>query len=94
MSIKSGSTLNIKSAGTFTYATESNLVGTTATTWEHTSAGNIEAESSTLSGDGKYVTYVKTYKDRAAFTQYTSETSSGLNAEAVVLNFQRINEEE
>ena len=60
----------------------------------YTSAGNIEAESSTLSGDGKYVTYVKTYKDLAAFTQYTSETSSGLNAEAVVLNFQRINEEE
>ena len=41
VSIKSGSTLNIKSAGTFTYATESNLVGTTATTWDHTSTGNV-----------------------------------------------------
>ena len=60
----------------------------------YTSAGNLEAETSTLSGDGRYVTYVKTYKDRAAFTQYVSETSSGLTAEAVVLNFQRTNEEE
>ena len=60
----------------------------------YTSAGNIEATTSTLSGDGSYVTYVKTYKDRAAFTQYVSETSSGLTAEAVVLNFQRTNEEE
>ena len=60
----------------------------------YTSAGNIEATTSTLSGDGSYVTYVKTYKDRAAFTQYASETSSGLTAEAVVLNFQRTNEED
>ena len=56
--------------------------------------GDIEATTSTLSGDGSYVTYVKTYKDRGAFTQYASETSSGLTAEAVVLNFQRTNEEE
>ena len=56
--------------------------------------GDIEATTSTLSGDGRYVTYVKTYKDRAAFTQYVSSTSSGLTAEAVVLNFQRTNEEE
>ncbi len=60
----------------------------------YTSAGNIEATTSTLSGDGSYVTYVKTYKDKAAFTQYVSETSSGLTAEAVVLDFERTNEEE
>jgi len=60
----------------------------------YTSAGNLEAETSTLSGDGRYVTYVKTYKDRAAFEQYVSSTSSGLTAEAIVLDFERTNAEE
>jgi len=41
MSMKSGSTLNVKSVGTMTYATEANLVGTTTTTWNHTSGGDI-----------------------------------------------------
>ena len=48
VSIKSGSTLNIKSAGTFTYATEANLVGTTATTWDHTSTGNIDIDGARI----------------------------------------------
>ena len=60
----------------------------------YTSDGDLESTTSTLSGDGSYVTYVKTYKDRAAFTQYASETSSGLTAEAVVLDFERTNEED
>ena len=41
ISIKSGKTLNVKSVGTMTYATEANLVGTTTTTWGHTSGGDI-----------------------------------------------------
>jgi hypothetical protein len=41
VSIKSGSTLNMKSASTMTYATEANLIGTTSTTWNHTSGGDI-----------------------------------------------------
>ena len=41
MSMKSGSTLNVKSVGTMTYATEANLVGTTTTTWVHTSGEDI-----------------------------------------------------
>lgn len=60
----------------------------------YTSAGNLESETSTLSGDGRYVTYVKTYKNRAVFEQYISSTSSGLTAEAIVLNFERTNAEE
>ena len=76
---------------------EDHEIDTSATTTQNiafTAAGDIESESSTLSGDGLYVTYVKTYKDRAAFTKYTTETSSGLNAEEVALRFERINEEE
>ena len=48
VSIKSGSTLNIKSAGTFTYATEADLVGTTSTTWTHTSTGNIDIDGARI----------------------------------------------
>ena len=48
VSIKSGSTLNIKSAGTFTYATEADLVGTTSTTWTHTATGNIDIDGARI----------------------------------------------
>jgi len=44
VSIKSGSTLNMKSVGTMSYATEANLVGTTTTTWDHQSGGNISIQ--------------------------------------------------
>ena len=44
VSIKSGSTLNMKSVGTMSYATEANLVGTTTTTWDHQSGGDISIQ--------------------------------------------------
>jgi len=44
VSIKSGSTLNMKSVGTMSYATEANLVGITTTTWDHQSGGNISIQ--------------------------------------------------
>ena len=44
VSIKSGSTLNMKSVDTMSYATEANLVGTTTTTWDHQSGGDISIQ--------------------------------------------------
>ena len=91
---KSNPSKTFSSAGEFWEDHEDETADTDTQNTAYAIDGDLESITSTLSGDGSYVTYVKTYKDRASFTQYASETSSGLTAEAVVLNFQRTNEEE